>query len=257
MKWLRHRKARADRDAGLVFAWRGMNPGFGRRLSAVLVVGILGTLLAVAVRVRVVPPTPVSQRTGSVVIAVSGEASESLLGRLDEVSPFPSRFEARGLAEIERRLAGAMIAADTTGGAYRPQLRELPEEEEGNDLSALMAARGELPPLPRAGAGEVVVTPPVRLTAELVPDLADLASRVVTPVPELVVDGGSMAAGSATRFLIEVKADGGVGSVVPLDGASAAAVPGVDVWLARLRFDVSGNVSGWHAVEVHWVSGDD
>ena len=253
MRWLRHRKALQDRDAGLVFAWRGMNSGLRRKVAAGLVVVVCGVSLAVAVRVRVVPPVPVGQREASVMIATEGEDFAFLLGRLDESSPFPARFETRGLAEIDKREAAALAAVQGLRTGYQPQLRELPKEPAAGELPALVGGQRVFPPLPKVGENEPAAVVPVRLTAELVVDSADLAARVVVPVAELGMAGDTTAAGRSRRYLVEVRADGSVGVVVPLEVADAVEMPGVEDWLRRLRFEVAGGGAGWHSVEARWV----
>jgi hypothetical protein len=201
--------------------------------------------------VGVVPPVPVARHPGSLMVAGSGEALGFLSGRLEEATPFPSRCEVRGMAETEQLLAAATRAAG--GRDYRPRLRELPAEEEGDEWAAGRPEWRDLPPLPRPAAAAAVVAK--RLRAELSPDSVDLASRVVTPVPEFEAAGDSGAvAGSAARYLLEVKGDGGVGAVVPLAGGTeATGFVGVGAWLGRLRFEVTEEVAGWHAVEVRWT----
>lgn len=256
MRWLRHRKARLDRDAGLVFAWRGMSPGWRRQASAVLVVILLGVLLAVSVRVRVVPPLPVARRPGTLMVAGNRESLGFLSGRLEEASPFPSRYEVREMAATERALAEATRME--CGGDYRPRLRELPDGGEDRDLPPLPAGWRDLPPLPRPGEAMAGVVAK-RLRAELVPDSVDLASRVITPVPKLeAAEGSGAVAGSSARYLVEVRRDGGVGVVVPLAGGTGGnGFAGVGAWLGRLRFEAAEEMAGWQALEVRWVPDHD
>lgn len=257
MRWLRHRKARVDRDAGLIFAWRGMNTGLGRKLAAVAVVTAGAVSFAVAVRVRVVPPVPVSQRQGAVMLANHGDASIFLLGRLDEASPFPVRLETRGLPVVEDQLGAALASAGRSAETYQPRLRELPASEASRNLPALAVGQPVFPSLPKAAGDRESAAGPVRLVASLAPDSGELAARVVTPAPQLSMPADTATAGRVRRYLIEVRGDGSVGTVTPVEVVAAADMPGVEAWLARLRFDVTGGVAGWHPVEVRWLPDHD
>ena len=255
MKWLRHRKARLDRDSGMVFAWRGMHSRLGSTLTAALVVGVCAAAFASLIKVRVLSPPARSERRGSVIVALDHQAAQWLDRRGAELTPFPGPLDVWRLDEISEALEKHPALSGEAPGSYVPRLRPMPEASNVERLPVGEAGRMTLPPLPAlpppAGAA-----PPARrsLRPVLEPDSADLAARVRVPMPEFR-PGGDSAAGEF-RFLLEVAADGCLGSVMALDSPQGTPVAELEAWLRGVSFEPSEVDQGWFAVTVRVLSSD-
>lgn len=262
MKWLRHRKARSDRWAGLAFAWRTPAARFGSVLAGAVVVGLLAAAMATVVKVRVLMPPARSGQRGTLMLARGGDEMSWLARGGAELTPFPAPLEVHGIEETERALAGHPALGRRGAGEYVPRLREWPA---GAEVAVEPAGGGglvELPPL--APLPEVPRVPEVagggiRSRPVLVPDLAGLAARVPVPLPDFELPAGLVPPDDDPRFMIELGADGRVRSVVALEGAgSSPVVVALGRWLRRIRFEPVEGGAGWFAVAVGFVfSGDD
>jgi len=255
MKWLRHRKARLDRDSGMVFAWRGMHSRLGSTLTAAVVVGLCAAAFATMIKVRVLSPPARSERRGSVIVALDRQAAQWLDRRGAELTPFPGPLDVWQLDETSDALAAHSALSGEAPGSYVPQVRPMPELRGGERLPVGEAGRVTLPPLPALPA-QADAGPPRRrsLRPFLEPDSAHLAARIRLPMPEFRL-GGETVAGEQ-RFLLEVAADGRVGSVLALDSAEGVPVAELEAWLRRVSIEPSENGEGWFVVTVRVLSSD-
>jgi len=255
MKWLRHRKARSDRDSGMVFAWRGMHGHYGGPLMAAVVVGLCAVALASAIRVRVLSPPAQSQRQGGVMMALDDRVGEWLEVRGADLTPFPGPLDVWGLETTLGALEAHPALSDEVVGVYVPVVRPLPENSSGERLAFGNAGRRVLPALPKP-------PPPVEpgLAAKrkyrpvLNPDSLDLAARVPVPLPEF--DSREDPPEGELRFLVAVTADGRVREVLPLEGSADEGLPMVERWLRQVGFEPVDGGDGWFVVAVRFLSAD-
>jgi len=257
MKWLRHRKARADREAGMVFAWRMPEQGIGRMIVSVLVTGLAAAFLVAMVRVEVRSPPRQSHRRGSVML----EARDGT-GWFDrlcaENSPFPAPFDAMGFDDAAGTLA-KHPAWSETGSGYVPRFRELPEILDFTRNRNAPVGHVDLPPLPPIQPVPESAEQPkiLRRVPVLRADSPELAARIPVPLPALKLGAADVPPPGGHRFLIEVASSGQVVSAVPMAPAGEAeAMKGILRWLRSLRFepDPSGNdTKKWYVVTVTFL----
>jgi len=256
MKWLRHRKTEADREVGMVFAWRIPEGGLGRMIASVLVTTFAAVLFMAMVRVHVNSQPRQSHRRGAVMLEPSD--GTGWFDRLcAESSPFPAPFDALAFDDaagsLEKHPAWSMVRAD----GYLPRFRELPEGEDFIRKRDITAGHADLPPLrplqPVPEPGEKPET--ARRVPVLRADSPDLALRIPAPLPGFrpVVGGGPPP--GEHRFLVELDSSGLVLSIVPMSpsGEAKATMEGVAQWLRSLRFEPGGDARKWYVVTVTFV----
>jgi len=266
MRWLRHKKARNDRDAGLAFAWRVSSNRVGSTLVGALAVGTTAAVFATLVNVRVLSPPARSGHRGTLVLAADDKTTEWLDGRGAELTPFPAPLAVHGLEETERALAAHPAMVSSAAKRYVPALREWAGEPAPAMGSVAEAGRTELPPLPALASLPAVGDddhPPAgggRQVLVLMPDEPELAARVPVPLPAFDAGAALQTPEGGLRFLIHIDAAGRVLTAVPLGGdagSSAGAVP-VERWLRGVRFEAVEDGAGWFALAVGAVvSGND
>lgn len=262
MKWLRHRKARADREAGMVFAWRMPEGGLGRMIASVLVTGLAVVFLVAMVRVEVSSPPQQSHRRGTVML----EPRDGT-GWFDrfcaENSPFPAPFDAMGFDDAAGALKKHPAWSETGGESYVPRFRELPV---GADLARsrkMLVGHADLPPLPPIQAVPDLGEQPggARRVPVLRADSPELEARIPAPLPGLKVDAANEPPPGGHRFLIQLDSSGQVVSVAPMAPAGEAeAMKGIVKWLRSLRFGPAApdeNAGKWYVVTVTFVFSPD
>jgi len=256
MKWLRHRKALRDRDSGIVFAWRGMDGRVGGMLVAAVVVGVAATALASVVKVRVLSPPARSQRRGEVIVAVDDRFHNWMQMRGAELTPFPAALDVSGFEATAEALAAHPALRDDEPGTYVPATRPLPETAGGKRLPVGEAGRRVLPALPPLLPVDSGLPPERGYIPVLSPDSLDLAARVPVPLPEF--GGRAIPFSGERRFLMAVAGDGGVRLAMPLEGPGDEAMPEVEGWLRRIRFEpVDSGEEDWFVVGVRFLTTDD
>jgi hypothetical protein len=255
MKWLRHRKARLDRDSGMVFAWRGMHSRLGSTLTAALVVALCAAAVASMIKVRVLSPPARSERRGSVMVALDDQAVRWLNQKGADLTPFPGPLDVSKLDVTTEALDAHPALSGEAPGNYVPQVRPMPEESGGGRLPVGEAGRRTLPALPPLPP-PVEPGPPVlrSLRPFFESDSALLADRVLMPLPEF--DAGGEPAEGMQRFMLAVSAEGRVEAVMPLERAEDKPAAAVERWLEKLRFEPSEEGGGWFVVTVRLLSSD-
>jgi len=252
MKWLRHRKMRGDRKAGMVFAWRIPMGRLGRMVASVLVVGVAAALFVSMVRVRVDSPPVHSQRRGTLML--EPEDGAGWFDRLcAESTPFPAPFDVWSFDDSTGALAKHPAWSATGGGGYAPKLRDMPIKV---DLAPKREMRVDLPALPpieavRDVGGELGI---VRRMPVLRADSPELAARIPVPVPAFRPDVASEPPPGEHRFFIEVDASGQVLSAEPMaPSGEAEEMEGVARWLWGVRFEPGQSGREWYVVTVTFV----
>lgn len=255
MKWLRHRKARLDRDSGMVFAWRGMHSRLGSTLTAALVVGLCAAAFASMIKVRVLSPPARSERRGSVMVALDDQALRWLNQKGADLTPFPGPLDVSRLEVTTEALDAHPALSGEAPGDYQPQVRPMPEDSGGGRLPVGEAGGRTLPELPPLPPPVEPGAPVPRLLRPIFePDSEVLADRVLMPLPEF--DPGGEPVGGMQRFMLAVSAGGRVDAVMPLEGAEDKSVAAVERWLEELRFEPSEEGGGWFVVTVRLLSSD-
>jgi len=260
MKWRRHRKARGDREAGMVFAWRMPVMPFGRMFASIVVVGLAATFFVSMVRVRVDSPPARSQRRGALVL--EPKDGEGWFERLcAEHTPFPAPFDIWSFDAAEGALAKHGAWSVTGGEGYVPKLREMPPAADLAPGRELRAGRADLPPLPPLDALPDVAEGPeiLRRMPVLRADSPELAARIPVPVPDFRFGAAGEPPAGEHRFLIEVDASGRVLSASPMapSGETGAMEEEIGRWLRSVRFEPGGVGRKWHVVTVTFVFSSD
>jgi hypothetical protein len=255
MKWLRHRKARSDRDSGMVFAWRGMHSRLGSTLSAAVVVGLCAAAMVTLIRVRVLSPPARSERRGAVMIAPDHQAARWLNQRGADMTPFPGPLDVAELEVTRAALDAHPALSREAPGSYVPRARPLPRDTGPGRLPVAEVGSRTLPELPPLPEPAEAVEPPSRtLRPFFEADSALLADRLLMPLPEFEPAGGVVE--GRQRFMLALSAAGRVDGVMPLEQAEDRPMAALERWLGELRFEPSEEGAGWFVVTVRLLSSD-
>lgn len=253
MFFLRKRRQRMDREAGLVFPWRGSRKHhLGKCLALVVVVSFF-VFSVYAIKVDGIKPPPLPKREGVVILLdENNPGCQKLLFQVEQRSPFPMRWDpvfdvglAAARSEMQESLQGALWQ-------YRAALVPLPESKQPHSLAAITGPQegllgevsggwqqsGQMPGL----VSEVPERGSVSVRAKLVATNG-LASRIgvdgVSLPADLVADDWY---GQTFRFYVQLAPSGQVVSCVPLMGGTLEAAVVTDRqknladWLRRQVF---------------------
>ncbi len=238
-----------DREAGLVFQWRGSRRHhFGKFVALAAAVGLFAFSIY-AVKVEGIKPPLLPKREG-VVIMLDEEnpGCQKLMFQIEQRSPFPVRWDpvfdpslAAARGKMQEALHGGLWQ-------YRARLEPLPEGKEPRGLAAVTAPRqglldgvpgrwkesGEVPAMPGHGG--------VSIRARLVAPggLEDRIDGVGLPLPAGLVEDDWY--GQTFHFYVQLAPSGQVASCVPLPGGTLDAAVITDRqknladWLRRQVF---------------------
>lgn len=139
MLFSRKKRQKRDREAGLIFRWRGARRHHtGKILALMITVGVFGFFIY-AVRIDADQSPPVSQRTGTVFMINDDDPNcYQLLVQIEERSPFPRRwdpaYDTATMGRVERRV-GRLTGKTWT---YSPRLIPLPAVDDGRRLPSVV-----------------------------------------------------------------------------------------------------------------------
>lgn len=249
--FFRKKKQKRDREAGLVFHWRGARKHhLGKFIALVLAVSLFA-FIAYGVKVEGLQPPLLSKRTGSVVFLKPDDpATRKLMFEIEEKSPFPARWDPAHDAGTRARVS--MMLEDAVGEPweYDAELVPVPTgvEQGRGELASIVDTRAGL----LSGMEYGWRQDPVRVEVPRAGDLYvraqvsatdDLIGRL--PVEELNLPANLVAEdwfGQSFRFMVGVDARGVVRHCVPLPGGSMGVAKAGDrqkelgVWLRGQLF---------------------
>lgn len=253
MYFLRKKKQLRDRDAGLVFHWRGAKKHYMAKFYAVMVaVGCFG-FIAYAVRVEGPKQPLISKRTSTLVMLNEDDPNcRKLMMQIEEKSPFPSRWDPAYDSATNQRVAKMADSIMGKAWEYQPALRELPPRSNKST---------QLTPILDSGAGlvsgfmhhwwrdlEILQKPTGSelFVRGIVTVEGKLNERLI--LPEWILPANLVAEdwfGQSFRFMLSVDEQGVVRSCVPLPGGSMGTTRATDlqkglaVWVRAQHFKPS------------------
>ncbi len=248
MYFLRKRKQARDRDAGLVFVWRGARRHHSSKVLAIMLAVGICAFSVFAVRVEGPKPPLLSQRKGVVIMLNEGDAkSRFLMLQIEANSPFPVRwdpaFDTRTMDRLEKQLA--KLSDDHP--VYHPKLLPLPEQVVEDQLASILdltqiPLENETHDLPLYDERSLPLSGDLKITAKITAQgvLGQRLSQEGLMIPEELMDDDVF--GQTFPFLIALDSQGGVQSCIPLLGGSTGSATVTDLqdklaaWLFRQRF---------------------
>ncbi|NWK56895.1 hypothetical protein HW115_14825 [Verrucomicrobiaceae bacterium N1E253] len=258
MFFLRHKKQKRDRGAGLVFRWRGAKRHHASKVYAFLLSAGFFSFAVYALRVEGLRSPLLTKRTGDVVLLNEGNPyCASLMLQIEERSPFPLRWDPAQDVETMGRIGSAAMALEGRVWDYRPALAEVPEPLPSTALPSVVVRGASL--FDGLIADEVDGSEPeVRhpdlqdlvLSAEMSADASLQSVIPAGPLPlprDLIADEWF---GQSFRFLIGVDARGVVRGCLPLSGGNmevakpTAKQKWLAAWLRRTPFLASREPGG-------------
>lgn len=250
MFFLRKKRLKRDREAGLVFQWRGSKKHHLGKFVALMVAASCFVFASYAVRIEGPKQAVASKRTGTLILLNEDDPNcRRLMLQVEERSPFPSRWDPAHDAATRGRLAGLAEGAMGKVWQYLPELSAVPphveessalatvvEEDAGLVADLMPAWRQKLETRDFPAAGDLYVRGSVTAGGGLAGRLA----RKQWALPANLVTEDWF--GQSFRFMLGVDADGIVRSCVPLPGGTMEVVRATDrqrdlaVWLRTRRF---------------------
>lgn len=265
MHFLRKNRQKRDRDAGLVFHWRGARKYYlGKVMALIMAVGLF-SFAVYALKIEGLKPPLMPNREGVVIMLNEDDPyCRNLMMQVEERSPFPVRWDPAYDAGSMARIKGGVEKIVGAVWQYDAELLPQPVDKEEDDLASIIEpGRGLLGGMVdnwgRGGSmatvdegvelpdGELVISMRVRAGGSL----GGRFSGDELPMPVDLVEEDWL--GQSFRFMLRVDEDGTVRDCLPLTGGTVDVVKMTNrqktlaAWLRGQRFKRSG-VGGGDAV---------
>ena len=261
MFFLRKRKQKRDREAGLVFHWRGAKKHHLGKFIALMVAGSCFAFAAYAIRIEGPKPPLVSKRKGTLIFINENDPNcRRLMLQVEAQSPFPARWDPAYDLVTRDRVAAMAEKVMGEPWEYQAELKLLPPRAQDTfGLTSILEPRagllaGMMHTWPQnldsaevVGGGDLFVRGSIRVSGELSERL--MKQEWILPANLVSEDWF----GQSFRFMVGVDSKGIVRSCVSLPGGSMGVVRVTDrqeelaVWLRAQRFksvDKEGMVFG-------------
>ena len=230
-----------DREAGLVFCWRGGQDGNrgGMLLALLLASGLFG-LAFWGIGLDLKGAKPESRKAAKILLLDSISPEMALW--IDQHSPFPSRWDPQLDVEHEERVTGALGALYQEVSVPVVPWREMPvmaesEVERPRLVEAGEVELGELPKVPAVGERAAVVELRVLLRGE-----GSLARRAPKELEPFVREIPKQWYGAVLRFAVVLDEGGGVFSCAPVEWEDTDFGKDLENWVRVQSFVPAGGV---------------
>jgi hypothetical protein len=139
MYFLRKKRQKRDREAGLIFQWRGARKHhLGKIIALMGAIGFFAFSLY-AIKIDGIKTQLLSKREGVVIMLNDDDpACQSLMLQVEERSPFPARWDPVSDPEIMARIDSAKNALHGKLWAYDAELKPLPKEKSPTGLPSII-----------------------------------------------------------------------------------------------------------------------
>lgn len=249
MYFIRRKKHQRDRDAGLIFHWRGFRKHHSGKMVALLMACALFAFSVYAINIETVRSPLQSKKEG--VVFVLNEENPSvakLLLQVEENSPFPARWDPAVDVEVQTRIAEDRNQLEGELWTYEMRMAQLPQKSQTREVPSIIDAYDDLllgstDKWRAYGANHDFADqeePVIRVRVIAGDHLKPRISGDQLQLPnELIVDEGY---GQIFRFQIALDSAGFVSNCTPLPGGTADAVIISDrqrdlaSWLRSQRF---------------------
>lgn len=258
MLFSRYKKLKRDREAGLVFRWRGGDGG--NRGGLVLAIALSSGAFALAfLGVELEAPAQSLEPRRVAKITLLNELSPELSQWVAQQSPFPSRWDPVSDVENNARVAAALEQTYVKISAPPSPWISMPAvEEEASEPSLLEVGVAELGDLPKA-----TITKVSERGAELAIVLefrGSLAKRLGEKHTPFQGEIPKQRYGEKLRFALSVDTAGRVLYCVPVEWRDDTFAKRVENWLRLQQFSAAPEAAGLDFSEVIIsveVKGDD
>jgi len=232
MWWIRRKKTRADRDAGLVFRWRGgYASNTGGNVIGFLIVSLVFVAAFTLLDVELKRASQATKRTGRVQFLLS----DATVAEMDAVSPFVARWDPASDSEVEQRLAGKL--RDQYGRHYVSKVgwQKLPQHQYSALLPTIYQRQVRFLPDLDAPVREPAEPSGRRLRFTLQAQ-GKLEERIpaVLPVPRAKLENALR--GRSFSFVVRVDSHGRVLHATQLLEKGGEVNEAVAAWLAEVVF---------------------
>ena len=250
MLFLGEKRRRRDREAGLVFHWRGVRKHYLGKFFALVITAACFGFAAYALRIEGLERPLVSQSTGTLILLNEDDPNcRRLMLQIEESSPFPLRWDPAYDEATKERIASMAESLVREPWEYQPALKKfLPSSQPSEGLPSIdNPADGLVKDLMPSWhqdfeesddvySGDLYVRGVVSARGELGERL--IYKEWALPVNLVLEDWY----GQSFRFLLGVDEGGVVRSCVLLSGGSMGMVRATDrqkelaFWLRAQRF---------------------
>ncbi|MBT8043540.1 MAG: hypothetical protein KJO79_01210 [Verrucomicrobiae bacterium] len=249
MYFLRKKRQKRDREAGLIFQWRGARRHHAGKMIAFMVAIGFFAFSVYAIKIDGIKPPLLSMREGVVIMLDKDDPNcQKLMFQIEQRSPFPVRWDPVFDQELMANRAKALEALHGELWQYDPELLPMPDQKPSRELASIIEPSDGLlggmsdrwqpsgialiePPL-----GDLLIRARVRVTG-------GLESRITQDVLALPVDlVEDDWFGQTFRFYLSLDQSGRVSSCVPLMGGTLDTALITDrqknlaVWLRQQTF---------------------
>lgn len=233
MLFSRKKKQQRDRDAGLVFCWRGQGGNRGGLILALLIAsGIYAAAFwGLSLSFKSTPSEP----NQSAKILLLDDLSSEMALWVDQNSPFPVRWDPQRDSAHEGRVLAALDETLQSMTSPMSPWRKMPELPESVSTPRLI----------EAGSVQLGNLPEVELTNDDVKYLeltvvmdafGDFRKRLPAEVGDLGVSIPKQEYGSSLRFAVTLNALGEVIFCAPVDWESSDYARGIENWVRVQKF---------------------
>ena len=240
MLFSRQKKLKRDREAGLVFCWRGGQGGNrGGLLFALLTASGIFALAFWVISLSFNIPKPESRKFAKILL-LDGVSTEMALW-VDQNTPFPSRWDPQSDIVHQKRVSDSLNGVFQQITEPRSAWREMPKLE-GSVFTPKLVKRGgvQLGTLPKVediskgrGVFELIVN--LDVDGALGKRLPEQVSGIEMKVP-------MQEYGSSLRLILTVDEEGRVIYCLPVEWQASDYAKNIENWVRTQRFKPAKNL---------------
>lgn len=237
MLFSRQKRLQRDRDAGLVFCWRGGQGGNrGGMLFSVIIASALFALSFWGLSLQFDSSKPEARKVAKILLL--DKMSTEMALWIDQNSPFPSRWDPKDDAVHSARVKSSLEGVYQAITEPPSPWREMPETKNQLDVPNLVE-RGvvELGSLPRPQVSEGKQSV-LELVVSL-DSLGDLAKRAPDQVSAINMTVPKQQYGSGLRFIVTLNPDGRVVFCAPVEWQASDFARNIENWVRSQKFKPS------------------
>ncbi|GAA5495278.1 hypothetical protein Rhal01_01453 [Rubritalea halochordaticola] len=230
----RRKKLTRDREAGMVFRWRGGLAGNrGGMTLAIFLTGGIFTLAFVGLNINVRKSKPLQRRVAKIMLVPENDERLSLW--VDQKSPFPARWDPADDQEHLQRVEDELTLALATSSIRETEWREMPASQQRLTSPSIFKVAEQVLPELSKGERELVPEAPIKLQLDT-EMLGDLAKRRPTQIEAFEQDIPAEEFGKQFRWFISLDREGNVVYLAPVEPGNGEFSKLLENWLRGLKF---------------------
>ncbi len=243
----------------LVFNWQRRESHYGHKLTAVVAVSIIFTVLFGIVSVRMKPPGTTVTEAASVLHFGDDGMGRMWRLRAEEEGPFPGRLQIQSGGDILDVMNSESLADHPDGVGYKAGLKLF--QADVSAVSDQLSMRGRRFFPERVGSGVVekveATEAPGNNGINSLPVLTPYSREAQQWMPESVplfdLKMEDDLASASWRFVLSLREDGSVEECVALSGGENDGLKGMCGWLGGLKFR-EGKGERWFGLRVEFIN---